>query len=348
MAASTNFAAAGAISRLTAAVLDLNDNEEVDDVDDEGEDDDNNEDNSVVLVCKKPAARPSPGKKAPFPCVLGDVLRIMQDRLVSNASKNNVDLSSHGTLKEMYSDLVKCRGPLLKAAKELDHRMEIVGDGKPVKIADLLRQALPFKATKRATSKSGMAKTFVKSWAILSGINANTTLGRKLTHKLEAYLSLTGRLKSTAGRVISKADEVDRNFKSIKLAGCDLHRPMLGDRAIKPSSGMSSCAKCGHCLVNKPFSNRENARLNKIKLEEWANDHAQHEEYVKTGRNPLIDKNGKARNPRVLSNTSNESFEIVTIESIRAAEIPPIPPDVLPTLEGGQIEIDFTFSIISY
>jgi len=61
-----------------------------------------------------------------------------------------------------------------------------------------------------------------------------------------------------------------------------------------------------------------------------------------------IDKNGKARNPRVLSNTSNESFEIVTIESIRAAEIPPIPPDVLPTLEGGQIEIDFTFSIISY
>jgi hypothetical protein len=91
-AASTEFAAAGAISRLTAAVLDLNDNEEVDDVDDEGEDDDNNEDNSVVLVCKKPAARPSPGKKAPFPCVLGDVLRIMQDRLNANASRTNADL----------------------------------------------------------------------------------------------------------------------------------------------------------------------------------------------------------------------------------------------------------------
>ncbi len=61
-----------------------------------------------------------------------------------------------------------------------------------------------------------------------------------------------------------------------------------------------------------------------------------------------IEKDGKARNPRVLSNTGNESFEIVTIESIRAAEIPPIPPDVLPVLDGGRIEIDFSFSIISY
>jgi outer membrane biosynthesis protein TonB len=60
-----------------------------------------------------------------------------------------------------------------------------------------------------------------------------------------------------------------------------------------------------------------------------------------------IDRNGKARRPRVLSNTSNESFEIVTLESILAAEIPPIPPDILPTLDGGQIEIDYTFSIIT-
>lgn len=60
-----------------------------------------------------------------------------------------------------------------------------------------------------------------------------------------------------------------------------------------------------------------------------------------------VDRNGKVRRPRVTSNTSNESFEIVTLESILAAEIPPIPPDILPTLEGGQIEIDYTFSIIT-
>lgn len=61
----------------------------------------------------------------------------------------------------------------------------------------------------------------------------------------------------------------------------------------------------------------------------------------------IIDRNGKARRPRIVSNTSNESFEIVTVESILSADIPPIPPDILPTLEGGEIEMDYTFSIIT-
>lgn len=60
-----------------------------------------------------------------------------------------------------------------------------------------------------------------------------------------------------------------------------------------------------------------------------------------------VDQSGKVRRPRVTRNSSNESFEIVTLESILAAEIPPIPPDVLPVLEGGRIEIDYSFSIIT-
>lgn len=61
-----------------------------------------------------------------------------------------------------------------------------------------------------------------------------------------------------------------------------------------------------------------------------------------------IGPDGKARRPRMVRNTSNESFEIVTLQSILAAEIPPIPQDILPTLEGGRIEIEFSFSIISH
>ena len=61
----------------------------------------------------------------------------------------------------------------------------------------------------------------------------------------------------------------------------------------------------------------------------------------------IIDRNGKARRPRIMTNSSNESFEIVTVESILSADIPPIPPDILPTLKGGQIEMDYTFSIIT-
>ncbi len=61
----------------------------------------------------------------------------------------------------------------------------------------------------------------------------------------------------------------------------------------------------------------------------------------------VVDRDGKVKRPRVTSNTSNESFEIVTLESILSADIPPIPPDIVATLEGGQIEIDYTFSIIT-
>ena len=300
-AASTElFAAAGAASRSTAAVLCLHDDDddEVDEVDDDNGDDG---DDSVVLVGKNPAARP---QKASFKCVSGEVQRVMQDRLVSNASKNNIDSSSHGTLKIMFADLVKCRDPLIKMAKELDKRMEIVGDGDPALIAALLRQALPHEVTKRGSSKARIAETFVKSWAVISGIVANSNLGRELTHQLQAYLSLMGRLETTAGHAISEANEVDRNSKSIKLTGQDLHRPMLGDRATKPLPALASCAKCGHCLVDEPFSNRENARLNKTMRDDWAKDHAQHEEFLKTGRNPLLDKNGKAvgkhKNPTLL------------------------------------------------
>ena len=147
--------------------------------------------------------------------------------------------------------LLRGRRPCLNAFREKSSGswMEIVGDRKPVLIADLLCQALPFEVMNRASSKYGIAKTFVKSWAILSGIVANKNLGRELSHQLESYLSLMGRLELTAEHVICEADEVDRNGKSIRLTGSELHWTMLNDCATKPIPAMSSCAKCGHCLV---------------------------------------------------------------------------------------------------
>ena len=47
-----------------------------------------NGDDSVVVV-NKPLVRPE--GKTPFPCIPGDVLRIMQDRLNANASRTNFD-----------------------------------------------------------------------------------------------------------------------------------------------------------------------------------------------------------------------------------------------------------------
>ncbi|GAB4170824.1 MAG: hypothetical protein Fur0032_09880 [Terrimicrobiaceae bacterium] len=56
---------------------------------------------------------------------------------------------------------------------------------------------------------------------------------------------------------------------------------------------------------------------------------------------------GKVKIVDVLRNSSNTSFEATSVRAIMEAEIPPIPPDLLPVLEGGRIEVDFSFSILS-
>lgn len=56
---------------------------------------------------------------------------------------------------------------------------------------------------------------------------------------------------------------------------------------------------------------------------------------------------GKVKIVDVLRNSSNTSFEATSVRAIMEAEIPPIPPELLPVLEGGRIEVDFSFSILS-
>ncbi len=59
-----------------------------------------------------------------------------------------------------------------------------------------------------------------------------------------------------------------------------------------------------------------------------------------------VGSDGKAQKVRILSNTSNESFASVSINSILEAEIPPIPPDVAKLLDNGRLEIDYSFTIL--
>jgi outer membrane biosynthesis protein TonB len=55
--------------------------------------------------------------------------------------------------------------------------------------------------------------------------------------------------------------------------------------------------------------------------------------------------NGKITNLRVVSNSSNETFANICLQSFQEAQIPPIPPELVPTLPGGRLplEISFTF-----
>lgn len=61
----------------------------------------------------------------------------------------------------------------------------------------------------------------------------------------------------------------------------------------------------------------------------------------------IVSSNGKVGGVKVLANTSNESFASVSVNSIIEAEIPPIPDEVAKLLVNGQLEIDYTFTILS-
>ena len=60
-----------------------------------------------------------------------------------------------------------------------------------------------------------------------------------------------------------------------------------------------------------------------------------------------VTQSGTVDAVKVMSNTSNEFLAATSIQSIKDAEMPPIPSDIAASLDRGRIEVDYTFSIIS-
>jgi TonB family protein len=58
-----------------------------------------------------------------------------------------------------------------------------------------------------------------------------------------------------------------------------------------------------------------------------------------------VTPSGKVTGLRILSSNGNQSLTDCSLRSIMEAKLPPIPPEVVPTLESGSIEIDFNFTI---
>jgi TonB family protein len=61
----------------------------------------------------------------------------------------------------------------------------------------------------------------------------------------------------------------------------------------------------------------------------------------------VVRESGKVERMQVLRNSSNESFAACTVRAIMEAEIPPIPKELVPMLESGRIEIEYSFTILS-
>lgn len=60
----------------------------------------------------------------------------------------------------------------------------------------------------------------------------------------------------------------------------------------------------------------------------------------------IVESDGKVSKVEVMSNTSNESFATCSLQAIIDAEIPPIPEQLSPMLEGNRLQIDYTFTIL--
>lgn len=58
-----------------------------------------------------------------------------------------------------------------------------------------------------------------------------------------------------------------------------------------------------------------------------------------------VTASGRVEGVKVVSNSANESFGGFCIRAVSEAKIPPMPPDIAPTLEDGKLEIDYRFNI---
>ncbi len=57
-----------------------------------------------------------------------------------------------------------------------------------------------------------------------------------------------------------------------------------------------------------------------------------------------VDRDGKIRNPRVVSNTANEALAAVSLRALTDALIPPMPDEVAASTNGAQLPIDIYFN----
>ena len=58
-----------------------------------------------------------------------------------------------------------------------------------------------------------------------------------------------------------------------------------------------------------------------------------------------VDAEGKVQNLQLRSNTANEAFANICLQSFQEAHIPPIPSDLIGTLPGGRLPVDFSFTM---
>ena len=58
-----------------------------------------------------------------------------------------------------------------------------------------------------------------------------------------------------------------------------------------------------------------------------------------------VDSEGKLKNLKLVSNSANEAFANICLQSFQEAQIPPIPPDLVQTLPDGRLLVEISFNM---
>ena len=59
-----------------------------------------------------------------------------------------------------------------------------------------------------------------------------------------------------------------------------------------------------------------------------------------------LDRTGHIHTLHVLSNSSNSALESITLDAVTRAAIPPIPPEVVESMNGAMLQLDVTFECL--
>lgn len=57
-----------------------------------------------------------------------------------------------------------------------------------------------------------------------------------------------------------------------------------------------------------------------------------------------VDAQGQIQNLHIISNSANEAFANICLQSFQEAQIPPIPPDLVAAMPGGRMPLEFSFT----
>ena len=254
----------------------------------------NDSDNEESLRGKIPSIPPwGKGKKnKPFlNQLLGDVVRVMKDKVKSNYSDGNPDSTSSDQLRDMLVTVVKNKALILEKAAVLDTTMDVANQPVGTTISGLLAALIPANVPKKI-AKSNISAALVDTWSILSEVLTYCTFRRTEAHDLQIYIQYMSRVELVVKRMLDEDKSAPKNMKSINLSSTMMDRCYLDGGGFATPPWCSMCCRCGHKCTDQPKENKVASKETAKYQRQWCADNEQVRKYTISQGPPLLNKKG--------------------------------------------------------